>query len=155
MFALLARGGLCGGVKGVCDTRHKRTASFQPKKCAAVGAYGIRPELRGFAMSRRRFAARLKRLCTGRMPYAPTYIPRATNKQHTPFVLFRKAPKRLLSRTHRKLHLMWENVAYILRVPYAPTYIPYAINNHIHRLYDYAKTKIVRFSRMPRKLHRT
>ncbi len=40
--------------------------------CIYVGAYGIRPELRGLAMSRRRFAARLGRRCTGRMPYAPT-----------------------------------------------------------------------------------
>ncbi|GEM_PF-5676070 len=40
----------------------------------SVGAYCIRPELRRFAILWRRIAVRLTRLCTGRMPYAPTYI---------------------------------------------------------------------------------
>ena len=33
---------------GVCNTRHKRTTSNQPTKCTTVGAYCIRPELRGY-----------------------------------------------------------------------------------------------------------
>ncbi len=39
-----------------------------------VGAYCIRPELRGFAMFRWRFAMLFMRRCTGRMQYAPTII---------------------------------------------------------------------------------
>ncbi len=69
-------------------------------KKATVGAYCIRPELRGFAMLWRwfamlwrwfamlwrRFVMWLVRWSKGRMQYAPTYILYAINKQHTPFI---------------------------------------------------------------------
>ena len=58
----------CGGVQGVCHKPHKYTKTIYSVICAAVGAYGIRPELRGFAMSWRWFVVRFMRWRTGRMP---------------------------------------------------------------------------------------
>ncbi len=55
-------------------TPHKCTITIYSVICAAVGAYGIRPELRRFAMLRRWFAVRFMRWRTGRMPCAPTFM---------------------------------------------------------------------------------
>ena len=73
------RCGAGGCVQGVCHTP-LQFAHFQflwrawrfRITAAAAGAYAIRPQLRGLAMSRRGYAVRRGRLCTGRMPYAPT-----------------------------------------------------------------------------------
>ena len=163
------RCGAGGCVQGVCHTP-LQFAHFQflwrawrfRITAAAAGAYAIRPQLRGLAMSRRGYAVRRGRLCTGRMPYAPTIrafpIPlacmafphnrcRRRGVWHTPGLR-----GLAMSRRGYAVRIMRRREG---RMPYAPTYMPYSINRQHTSFILFRKPRKRLFFQTSRKLHGT